>query len=246
MIVAGLTPVLSSPGAREGRRVAGETFSVWSEPAAGAGAGGDWCEVLPLADGAIALTIGDVCGHGPDAAPDRALVYAAVARALDATHVPSDVLAAANAVAYGDGVPSIVTAVVAIFDRRRRTLTFANAGHPPPLVCSAGAHAFLGQLPADLPLGIFARHHAANYVIALPADALLVMYTDGVTEHARDPIAGEDELVAAARWAYARPDPDAAAAIAERMLARVRGDDDAATIALRITHSVPGNHDGQR
>jgi serine phosphatase RsbU (regulator of sigma subunit) len=241
MIVTGLTPVASMVRTRDDRRAIGESFSVWSEPAAGAVAGGDWCDILPLADGTIALTIGDVSGHGLDAAPERATVYAAVRRALDATHVPSDVLAAANAVAYGDGIgmPLIVTAVVAVFDRRRRTLTFANAGHPPPLVCSADAHTFLGQLPADLPLGIFARHHAANYVMALPADVLLVMYTDGITEHVRDPIAGEDELVAAARWAYARPDPDVAASIAERMLARVRGDDDAATIAVRLTRAVP-------
>jgi hypothetical protein len=60
-----------------------------------------------------------------------------------------------------------------------------------------------------------------------------------ITEHVRDPIAGEDELVAAARWAYARPDPDVAASIAERMLARARGDDDAATIAVRLARAVP-------
>jgi serine phosphatase RsbU (regulator of sigma subunit) len=96
-------------------------------------------------------------------------------------------------------------------------------------------HAFLKHADADLPLGVYVRHQAANYIVALPSDGLLVLYTDGLTEHDRDPIRGEDELVEAARWAYDRPLLDPARAVAAYVLHRARGTDDAATLVLRLT-----------
>jgi serine phosphatase RsbU (regulator of sigma subunit) len=211
-----------------------ESFSVWTANADGAVAGGDWCAIVPLSPFTVALTVGDVAGHGLAAADGLATMHAAILSALTATQVPSDVLAMANTIAYGSGSAVMVTALVAIFDRRYRTLTFANAGHPPPLVLSGDIHAFLEHPPADLPLGIYARHDAANYVVALPSSALLVLYTDGITEHARDPVRGEVELLDAARRSLENPELDAARAIAGRMLHPVRGDDDASVMALRL------------
>jgi serine phosphatase RsbU (regulator of sigma subunit) len=218
------------PPATTGR----ESLSVWSANAGEEPEGGDWCAIVPLSAHAVAMTIGDVAGHGAAAAPFRATMRASILAALNETDVPSDVLSRANAVAYGDGFPVIVTAIVAVFDRRYRTLTFASAGHPAPLVCARDGEAFLEHRPADLPLGIFPGYSAANYVIALPRNALLVLYTDGITEHQRDPVKGEAELIAAASYVFARPELDAAAAIADRVLRLARGDDDAATVTLRL------------
>ena len=212
-----------------------ESFSVWTENAASADVGGDWCAIVPLSENVVALTVGDVAGPGPDAAAVRDVIYATVLSALTQTHVPSHVLFAANDRAFGDGSPVIVTAIVAVYDRIRRTVTLANAGHPPPLVVTGEDHEFVVHPPADLPLGIFPRHEATNHVIALPHDALLVMYTDGVTEHDRDPVRGEIELVEAVRWTFTRPELDAARAIAGHVLQRSRGDDDAAVMALRLS-----------
>lgn len=180
-----------------------------------------------------AFTIGDVSGHGEAVADTMATMRACVLPAIHDIQVPSDVLFVANRVAanHGDGV--IVTAVVAFLNHRRRTLTFANAGHPPPLMMTRGQHAFLAQQPADLPLGVFAHHHAANYVFAVPEDALVVFYTDGVTEHDRDPVRGEAELAEAARIAYGRPDADAAHTIARHIFRNGCGRDDAAAMVVR-------------
>jgi serine phosphatase RsbU (regulator of sigma subunit) len=71
-------------------------------------------------------------------------------------------------------------------------------------------------------------------VIALPRDVLMVFYTDGVTEHERDPIRGEAELVQAVQRAYGDPESDAASLIAEEVFRSGRGHDDAAVMALRI------------
>jgi serine phosphatase RsbU (regulator of sigma subunit) len=211
-----------------------EWFSSWAANGGDESAGGDWTTIIPVSRDSVALTIGDVAGHGLTAAKRRKRIHSTVLDALSRTHVPSTVLQAANTAAYGDDPPVIVTAIVAIFDRRYRTLTFASAGHPPPLLCSAEHHAFIEHPPADIPLGIYARHNAADYVISLPEDALLVMYTDGITEHKLNLLEGEEELIRAVRWTQARRERDAAETIAREMLATVRGGDDAATLALQL------------
>jgi sigma-B regulation protein RsbU (phosphoserine phosphatase) len=163
-----------------------------------------------------------------------AAMRAALLRAIAAVRIPSELLAVINDLACtygGDG--TIATAIVAIIDRRFGTLAFANAGHPPPLMLTTGGHAFLQHPPADMPLGIFANYLAADYVIALPAGALVVFYTDGITEHQRDPVRGETELVAAARVVHGLSHVNAARAIARRVFATSRGADDAAALALR-------------
>jgi serine phosphatase RsbU (regulator of sigma subunit) len=210
-------------------------MTVWNSPSGAAQSGGDWCEAFAVSEHVTGLTIGDVSGHGETVAGAMVAMRAAALRAIREIRIPSDVLAIVNdaACTYDDGDGVIATAIVAILDRRLGTLTFANGGHPPPLVLTADGHAFLHSAPADLPLGIFPSYRAADYIIALPADALVVFYTDGITEHQRDPIRGEAELVAAARVVHGLPQINAARAIARRVFRNARGDDDAAALGLR-------------
>ena len=84
---------------------------------------------------------------------------------------------------------------------------------------------------------MFPRFRAANYVVSLPPDALLTFYTDGVTEHSRDLIRGEAELVDAVRLVCARPEVDAAREIAGHVFSSGRGADDAAVLAVRLAPS---------
>jgi len=209
------------------------SVAVWNSPAGGALAGGDWCDVLPMSERFVGFTIGDVSGHGAQVAGTMGIMRAAVLRAMRKSYVPADVLAIANAVAAERCGGVVVTAIVATFDRKLRTLAFANAGHPPPLLLARGEPRFLAMSPANIPLGIFSGYSAENYEITLVDDSLAVFYTDGITEHARDPIRGELELVEAARYVHGRPHLDAASAIARHVLSAGRGDDDAAAIVLR-------------
>ncbi len=215
------------------------SVALWNSPAGGALAGGDWCDILPLSDRFVGFTIGDVSGHGPQVAGTMGIMRAAVLRAMRKSYVPSDVLSIANTVAAGRCGGVVVTAIVATFDRKLRALTFANAGHPPPLLLTRAEQRFLQLSPANIPLGVFAGYRADNFEITLGSDSLAVFYTDGITEHARDPIRGELELMEAARYVHGRPHLDAAGAIARHVLAGKRGDDDAAAIVLR-TLPAPG------
>jgi len=210
------------------------TVHRWSSPADGASRGGDWCEAVWLNSDAIVMTIGDVAGHGEPAGETMEAMRVSILQALLAKAAPSDALSAANDTAFAlgdDGV--IVTAIAATLDRRQGTLTFANAGHPPPIVMTAGGHGFAAKPLGDLPLGAFAKHHCSDFVLAVPDDALIVFYTDGITEHDRDVFRGEEELIAACRSIYGVPVPDVARAVANHVLRNVRGDDDAAVLALR-------------
>jgi serine phosphatase RsbU (regulator of sigma subunit) len=206
----------------------------WVSPADDATDGGDWCDVIDLGDGASAMIVGDVSGHGEPASGLMRWMRTTMRRAVRTTGNAAQTIALANEALLDRGGERLVTAIVAIFDRRRQTLTFANAGHPPPLLQIADGHLFLSRSPGDLPLGIFPNHQAAEYVVALPADALIAFYTDGVTEHSRDTIAGDGELAEAARDVYEGREPDAARCIAERVLQGGRGEDDAAVLAIRL------------
>jgi serine phosphatase RsbU (regulator of sigma subunit) len=208
--------------------------TAWNSPAGGAVAGGDWCEVLRTSEDEIAFTIGDVSGHGESVSDKMESMRASVLHAIHHVRVPSEVLAVANSVAFHGYDNLIVTGIVAVYNQRLQTLTFANAGHPPPLLLVGDRHAFLEHPPADLPLGIFPHFVAANYVIALPRDVLLVFYTDGIIEHDRKPLQGETEIAQAALSAYDLPGHDAAGVIAEGVFKNGRGHDDAAVMALRL------------
>ncbi len=213
---------------------AGDTgVTRWSSAAGGAAEGGDWCDAIVCPDGSIAFAIGDVSGHGAAVAGNMRLVRTSVLHALRFVREPSAVLAIANAFAFDRLEGRIVTAVVAFLDRKRRALTYANAGHPPPLLLTKERTRYLWQPPADLPLGIYPQYQARTHHVELPEELLLLLYTDGITEHGRDIVGGELELAQTARSLYGERNVDDARAIAERMLESSRGQDDATMMVFR-------------
>lgn len=211
----------------------GAALTVWNAPAGNHPAGGDWCEVFAVSEHVLAFSIGDVCGHGVGASNEmvamREVIVAAARELLD----PADTLKRANVVACRHERAVPVTAVVALLDTAANTLTFANAGHPAPLTIGPKGHAFLERYPADVPLGIDGTHTAVSHVVDVPPNTLIVFYTDGVTEHERDPIAGEEQLRRAAAYAYEKPRSNAAQAIVRQILSKESTRDDVAILTVR-------------
>lgn len=211
-------------------------LSVRVTPAKRAARGGDWCETFALSKDVIALSIGDVCGHGVEAFPMMHLVRQAVRDAALRGFDPAQTLAAANRAICMLDPWFYATAIFALLDTRRRLLTFANAGHPPPLMIGPGSARFLTYPAADLPLGIRKVSIRTSRVVNTPASALLVLYTDGVTEYERRPLLGETQLFDAARSAYACSAPATALAIEELMSLPAYNHDDVSI----LTASLPG------
>jgi hypothetical protein len=168
--------------------------SVAYRPADGPGAGGDFYDVFALEDGRLAVIVGDVSGHGREALPHTALVRFTVRAYLEAGMAPGKALQTAGSVLERQLAGSFATVVAAIYHPRERTLTYASAGHPPPVVlgeeqAAGGARAISPVTSCSAPpIGAGTRTGTRETVVSVPGAARLCFHTDGVTE-AR--IAGE-------------------------------------------------------
>jgi serine phosphatase RsbU (regulator of sigma subunit) len=202
-------------------------------PAALAARGGDWCEAFAVSEDVVALSIGDVCGHGAEKFAAMGEVRQAIRDAAARGLHPGETLATANRFLRRYDPEENATAVFALFDARRRSLVFANAGHPPPLMAGPFGALFLDFPEADLPLGIVPEIAPAVHVISLPAGTLLVLYTDGVSERGRKPIDGEAQLRDAAIFAYQVSHLASAGVIEKRLFLTGSNLDDVAILTLR-------------
>lgn len=235
--------------------------SVAYRPADGPGAGGDFYDVFALEDGEIAVIVGDVSGHGREALPHTALLRFTVRAYLEAGLSPRKALQTAGSVLDRQLAGSFATVLAATYNPRERTLTYASAGHPPPVmlgdrsddaaVAAAGADADAtsergsegARVPTPItscsapPVGAGMRTGTRQTVVSVPGPARLCFHTDGVTEaRVGGELFGAERLGAA--LASLQRDADAAALldrVAERSDARP---DDMAACLLRV-------HDGR-
>jgi Stage II sporulation protein E (SpoIIE) len=204
--------------------------SVAYRPADGPGAGGDFYDVFALEDGRIAVIVGDVSGHGREALPHTALVRFTVRAYLEAGLTPAKALQTAGNVLERQLAGSFATVVAAIYHPRERTLTFASAGHPPPVVLGAMTTADAAQAITPVtscsapPVGAGIRTGTRETVVSVPGPARLCFHTDGVTE-AR--IAGE--LFGAERLA--------------KLVADLGSEDDASTLLDRVAEQSDARPD---
>jgi serine phosphatase RsbU (regulator of sigma subunit) len=199
-------------------------------PAARAARGGDWCEAFALSQDVVALSIGDVCGHGAEKYAAMAALRKAIRDAAWLGLDPAQILTVANAFLRGYDPEENATAIFALLNTRRRALVFANAGHPPPLLTGLLGPSYLEFPQADLPLGIVAQILPALRVVNIPPASLLVLYTDGVSERGRKPIDGEAQLRDAAAFAYSASHLLSAGVIERQMFLTESNIDDAAIL----------------
>jgi serine phosphatase RsbU (regulator of sigma subunit) len=155
------------------------------QPAAGPGAGGDFYDVFALEDGQLAVIVGDVSGHGRQALPHTALVRFTLRAYLEAGLSPRDAVQTAGAVLERQLGGVFATLVAATYQPRERVLSYACAGHPPPVVLGAAADA-QALAPVTVctppPIGVGMRTGTRQTVVSIPGHAQICFYTDGVTE----------------------------------------------------------------
>lgn len=196
----------------------------------GAAWGGDWCESFPVSDGVLAFSIGDVCGHGESTLAPRIALSQAIRDAAGQGCDPAETLIRAHSVLRGEDTYEYATAIVGFLNVREHSLVFANAGHPPPLMCGAGGAQFLDFADHDLPLGIEEALAPVLRRVDVPESSLLIFYTDGVTEHDRKPLTGAAELHDAAIVAFNFASLPSAGVIERQMGLTAANYDDAAIL----------------
>lgn len=155
--------------------------------------GGDFYDFLKPGDTAgdaakLLAVIGDVSGHGVQAALLMTTARAFLRARLLSGGGPADIVDDVNRLLAGDMGDSgrFVTLFLLAIDARRREVRYVRAGHDPALLYDPGADAFTELGGTGIPLGIdpgwrYVEHQPAP----LPAGALLVMGTDGIWEARR-------------------------------------------------------------
>jgi serine phosphatase RsbU (regulator of sigma subunit) len=198
--------------------------------------GGDVYDFLELADGRLAVVLGDVTGHGIDAAADMAMAKF-VFRSLAREHPePGDFLRAANEVVLEEiAEGKFITMLFLTADGATGELACASAGHPSPRIVRAGS-APEPLAVRGLALGIAElQDYAMESVHLEPGDAV-VLFTDGLLEARRDgELYGEERLDAALDANASLPAEELARALVEdcRAFAGELADDCAVVVVKR-------------
>lgn len=201
--------------------------------------GGDFYDIFELADNVIGFTIGDVAGKGLNAAVLTSLAKNTIrAHAGERSKSPAAILMLTNDVVFrATPAEAFVTVLFGTLDCLSGKVTYASAGHPPPVILRADGG--LALLPATGPLlGAFPGATFRDAESRLHAGDLLLLYTDGVTE-ARGPdgFFGEERL----RNLLSTAPRDTAASLLDRVLTSVLGfgggklSDDLAALVLKRT-----------
>lgn len=188
------------------------------------GIGGDFHDGLVLPGERLAVVLGDVAGHGMEAAADMAQLRTLLSTLLAAGIGLDRLFPQADAALGQVTALSLATAVAAVVDPSARTLSYVHAGHPPLVLHTPdGLTAPLADARGGL-LGIGIAE-AAPRTVGFEPGAVLVGYTDGLVEiPGRAVDQGIEALVdATAEAVAAAPDLDAAG-IAAGVLARCVGD----------------------
>ena len=144
--------------------------------------GGDFYDILPLDDGRLVITLGDVAGKGSPAALLMALLLAMLRTLVDEKLEPADLITRLNVQVCRHAPGSrFITLFYAVFDPRTGSLTYVSAGHMPPLLLRGdGSCERLSD--GGISLGMFEQStYTTGHVVIQPED-LFAVYSDGITE----------------------------------------------------------------
>ncbi len=151
-------------------------------PASAVAIGGDWYDVFVLPSGTVALAIGDVAGHGLEAASMMGRLRNALRAYAMEVPDPVEVVSRLDRLTGLLDVTKIVTLIFGLIDASLTEFRFVNAGHVPPLVVGADGQRFVGDGSSDPPLGAFSSNAFREQRATLDRDSYLMFYTDGLVE----------------------------------------------------------------
>lgn len=199
--------------------------------------GGDWYDALVLPGGRIAFSVGDVVGHGLEAAAAMARLRVALAAVALHSEVPADVLTRLDEFSRGPGRVDFATAFYAVLDSATGVVWYAAAGHPPALVVSMDGTTRWLDGGRGTPLGIAGgAAPRTDASLALRSGDLVIAYSDGLVERRGESIAaGLDRLESVARTLFASPVAEVCRRLSDALITDSSNDDDVVVICLRFS-----------
>ena len=155
--------------------------------------GGDWYDVVAVGDAGVMLVIGDIAGHGINAAVSMAKVRYAALAYLYEDQSPGSVLTRMSRLTPWALPGEVATVALVWLPSGGDDFLIASAGHPPPLMLDGTEAAFLAP-PRGPALGLQQATYTEQ-TSPLPPGAALLLYTDGLVERRGEPIdAGLERL----------------------------------------------------
>jgi Stage II sporulation protein E (SpoIIE) len=175
-------------------RVGGLAVSVGYRPADGPAAGGDFYDVFALGRGKVAIVLGDVAGHGPQALTQAALTRYTVRAYLQTGLEPRAALALAGRVLADRKAEHFATVAVGVYDVHDGRLTYACAGHPQPIMHGLQTRGPLMACAAP-PIGWTVPTGCRQTTVSLPRGAVVCFFSDGLVEaRCKDGLLGRERL----------------------------------------------------
>ena len=213
--------------------VAGWDMAARYLPAGRTDAGGDFYDVVALADDQLALFVGDVMGRGVHAAAAMAQMRSTLRTLVAVDSDPEAVLRKLDMLFEQLGLEQLVTMIYAVVDPGRDEMVIANAGHLAPVVLHADGAVEQLVASSGLLLGAGGAERSLLRVPFLAGDTFLI-YTDGLIERRGEDIdVGQQRLAdACAALATQQQLADGLTALIEAVRDPTR-DDDVAALAVR-------------
>ena len=207
---------------------------------AGLEVGGDWYDVFTLPRERLGLTIGDVVGRGLAAAAAMGQLRTALRAYAIETDSPAAVLQRLSRLVVEFEAAQMATLIYAVLDPDTRTLSFASAGHPPPLLIGPNGSARYLMEARSPPLGV-TKAAQAEATVTIDPGSTLVLYTDGLIEGRRGSIT---ESMEALRTAVEGHHGDLDSLCDDRVLQPPRPEssgDDVAVLMVRLLPAPLGD-----
>jgi serine phosphatase RsbU (regulator of sigma subunit) len=148
--------------------------------AQGVDIGGDWYSIIEVGDDQFAFVVGDVSGRGVDAVAVMAHARFTLRAYLIDGNSPQQALEKCSRQFDVSIDGHMITVAVGVGNARTGEITLANAGHPPPLLVTAGGSEYL-DVPVGPPLGVGPTSYRPA-TVSMPVGSTLVLYTDGLIE----------------------------------------------------------------
>jgi hypothetical protein len=144
--------------------------------------GGDWYDLFTMPSGQLWIVVGDVAGHGLEAAIVMGRIRSAIRAYSLLDEPPERVIDLVDRKVSHFEMRDIATVACAVVDPPYDTLTLAVAGHPPPVIAAPGQPASLVEVETSPPIGTRLSSERRSTTIPLAPESVVAFYTDGLIE----------------------------------------------------------------
>jgi hypothetical protein len=144
--------------------------------------GGDWYDLFTLPSGRLWIVVGDVAGHGLEAAIVMGRIRSALRAYALLDESPERVIDLVDRKVNHFEVRDIATLVCAVLDPPYETMTLVVAGHPPPVIAAPGQPTTLADVVTSPPIGTQLTDERRSTTIRLAPESVVAFYTDGLIE----------------------------------------------------------------